>query len=78
MKVAISLPDPVFDAAERLAEQLKVSRSQLYAEALSAYLGSHGADALTERLNAVYGKASAGVDSVLGELQARTLDDEAW
>lgn len=78
MKVAISLPDPVFDAAERLAHQLKVSRSELYAEALAAYLGTRGAAAVTEQLNAVYGKESSGVDKVLDEAQARTLPHEAW
>lgn len=42
MKVAISLPDPVFNAAELLAQELCASRSQLYAQALSAYLESPG------------------------------------
>jgi len=37
MKVAITLPDPVFEAAEHLAQELHIPRSQLYAEALSAY-----------------------------------------
>ena len=38
MKVAISVPDPVFEAGEYLARQLKVSRSQLYSDALAAHL----------------------------------------
>jgi predicted transcriptional regulator len=56
MKVAISLPDPVFRAAEVLARKLRKSRSELYAEAIAAYVGSKGAKALTARLNAVYAK----------------------
>jgi hypothetical protein len=78
MKVAVSLPDPVFAAAERLAGQLKVPRSQLYAEALSAYLGTRGASAITEQLNAVYAGENSGLDAILGAAQARTIENEAW
>jgi metal-responsive CopG/Arc/MetJ family transcriptional regulator len=34
MKTAISIPDDVFAAAERLARRLKKSRSELYSRAL--------------------------------------------
>lgn len=78
MKIAISLPDAVFDAAERLAAQLKVPRSQLYAEALSAYLGTRGAAAVTEQLDAVYAKERSSLDAMLSEAQARAIQDETW
>lgn len=78
MKVAISLPDPVFNAAEQLAHQLKVSRSQLYAEALSAYLGSRGAVAVTAKLNAIYGSESSKVESGLAKAQLQSISHEAW
>ena len=50
MKVAISLPDPVFRAAETLARKLRKSRSQLYAEAIAEYVGKRGAKAVTGKL----------------------------
>ncbi|MGH8122339.1 MAG: CopG family transcriptional regulator [Rudaea sp.] len=78
MKVAISVPNPVVKAAEHLARQRKVSRSQLYAEALSAYLGSRGADAVTAKLNAVYGAESSAMDDVLADAQLRSVANEAW
>ena len=78
MKVAISLPDPVFDAAERLAEEMRVSRSQLYAQALASYLDSHGAAAVTSKLNDVYSKAVSEVDPVLAAAQLAALENEAW
>lgn len=78
MKVAISVPDPIFDAAEQLAHQMKVSRSQLYAEALSAYLGSRGAVAVTAKLNAVYGAESSQVEGDLTKAQFQSLSNEAW
>ena len=54
MKIAISVPDEIFEAGEHLAKQLGLSRSQLYADALSAYLSERGAAAVTAKLNAVY------------------------
>src|SRR5262245_42454497 len=53
MKTAISIPDPIFREAERLARRLKKSRSQLYAEAMADYLRRHDPDAVTEALNRV-------------------------
>lgn len=53
MKTAISVPDEVYEAAERYAERTKKSRSQLYAEALSEYLARHAPDEVTEAMNRV-------------------------
>jgi len=78
MKVAISVPDPVFAQAEHLARQLKKSRSQLYSEAIADYVGSRGAHAVTQKLDAVYGSEKSRVDSALERAQLRSLDDEAW
>jgi metal-responsive CopG/Arc/MetJ family transcriptional regulator len=78
MKVAISLPDPLFVAAEHMAEQLHVSRSQLYAQALSEYLDKRQDTAITQRLNAVHGATPEGVDPGLMKAQLRVLGDEAW
>ncbi|MGH9066982.1 MAG: hypothetical protein ACRD0J_05780 [Acidimicrobiales bacterium] len=51
MKVAVSLPDGVFQEAEALAERLGMNRSQLYARALEAYVGSQEDDPVTRRLD---------------------------
>lgn len=78
MKVAVSIPDPVFDEADRLARDLKVSRSQLYADALAAFMSERGAAAVREKLDAVYGVESAPLDPALARAQSRSLADEAW
>lgn len=78
MKIAISVPDQVFEAGEHLARQLGVSRSQLYADALSAYLSVRGAAAVTARLNVVHAKAPTRLDAALADAQAARLVDEAW
>lgn len=38
MKTAISIPDELFERAERMARRSGTSRSELYAQALDAYL----------------------------------------
>ena len=78
MKIAISVPDPVFQAGEHLAQQLKLSRSQLYSDALAAYLSSRGATAVTARLDAVYGSMDSTLEPGLARAQIKSLDDETW
>ena len=79
MKVAISVPDPLFEAADALARQLKKSRSQLYAEAVAAYLRSMGENAVREQLDAVYATQDSSPDPVLLEMALQTLDpNETW
>ena len=78
MKVAISLPDPIFSAAEQLAKKLHVSRSQLYAQALEEYLDKRHDPVVTERLNAVYSAPSSSIDPALATAQVGAIGDEAW
>lgn len=78
MKVAISLPDPVFRSAETLAKRLKKSRSELYAEAIAEYVGSRGAKAVTAKLNSIYGAESSDLEPALRYAQLESLSREAW
>jgi metal-responsive CopG/Arc/MetJ family transcriptional regulator len=58
VKTAVSIPDPLFEAADQLARRRKVSRSQLYATALELLLAADDDSDITERLNAIYGTSS--------------------
>ena len=78
MKIAISVPDEIFEAGEHLAKQLGLSRSQLYADALSAYLSERGAAAVTAKLNAIYAQESSKLDAAFARSQLNRLADEAW
>jgi metal-responsive CopG/Arc/MetJ family transcriptional regulator len=80
MKTAVSLPDPLFEAADRLARQLGKSRSQLYADAVREYLAKHRDDDITARLNEVYDAEPelAELDPVLDALQLEVLRRERW
>ena len=60
MKTAISIPDPLFEAAERMAHRLAVSRSELYARAMADYLERHKYQNVTKALNKVHGEVPSG------------------
>ncbi len=80
MKTAVSIPDPVFRSAERLAARMKVSRSELNAKALAEFIAEHGDDAMTMRLNEVYAADpdASRLDDALAGMQRRTLGGERW
>jgi hypothetical protein len=54
IKTAVSLPDPLFEAADQVARRLGKSRRQLYAEALRESLERHRDEDITRRLNEIY------------------------
>ncbi len=78
MKTAISLPDTVFQAAEELASRLGVSRSQLYAQAVEAFVKAHLEKNVTEALNRVYEGQTSELDPVLARMQSASLPVEEW
>jgi len=78
MKVALSIPDDLFDSAETLSKKLRVSRSRLYSTALAEFLAKHRGRKTTERLNAVYASEDSRLDPRLRRLQARSLGEPTW
>lgn len=77
MKIAVSIPDTVYEAAERLAARRRCSRSSLYAEALERLLAQEDAEEVTARLNAVYAEEPSQISDELLEAQGRALK-ERW
>lgn len=80
MKTAISIPDAVFEEAERLARQRGLSRSELYATAVAEYVRSQKVLGVRERLDAIYGAhpEESELDAVTRALQRRSLSNETW
>jgi metal-responsive CopG/Arc/MetJ family transcriptional regulator len=78
MKTAVSLPDELFRMAEATARRLRVSRSKLYATAIAEFLEGHRGNSITERLNDVYSRRAARVDSGLHRAQLKSLGKDAW
>ena len=80
MKTAISLPDPLFKAADRLAKRLGINRSELVQRALALMLDKdEGAD-VTAALDKIYGRPDApkGLDPALLPMQLASLPNEDW
>jgi metal-responsive CopG/Arc/MetJ family transcriptional regulator len=78
MKVAVSIPDPIFRAAERVSRRTRVPRSQLYAHALEAYVRERSGEDITERLNEVYARTSPKLDPATEALSLEILRREKW
>ena len=78
MKTAISLPDSVFTEAEALAQQLGLSRSELYSKALQAYLHKYNRQQILSQLNKVYTEESSDLDPTIATMQFMSLPRENW
>lgn len=54
VKTAVSLPESLFEQAEALAGEMKVSRSRLMALALEEFIRRHTNRQLLEQINVAY------------------------
>lgn len=73
VKTAISIPDPLFEEADALAERLSMSRSALYRHALEAFVRTYREDELVRQINEV----CADVDTSVPSDHERATD-EVW
>ena len=78
MKVAVSIPDDVFEEAERLTQEQGGSRSALYAKALQEYVARHAPDRVTEALNAVVDAVGTEPDPFLERAAHRLAKYIEW
>jgi len=79
MKTAISIPDDVFEEAERLADRLQTSRSQLYTRALAEFVARHDDDRVQAAMNAVIDEVGpAALDDFTREAARQTLRRVEW
>ena len=78
MKTAVSLPDELFKSAEAAARRLRISRSRLYAVAISEFLERGPSQSITERLNEVYSRRPAKVDPALHRAQLKAVSRDRW
>ncbi len=78
MKTAISIPDPIFQAAENMAHRLGVSRSELFSNAISEYMKRHKYQDVTESLNEVYRETDSKLDEKLALMQRKSIQEDEW
>jgi metal-responsive CopG/Arc/MetJ family transcriptional regulator len=75
MKTAISIPDPLFERAEALARRMRLSRSELYATALRAFVEDHDQEARRKALDALYAEESSALPDGADRAQARIVSE---
>ena len=82
MRATVTVDDELFAEADRLAEELGLSRSRFYQRALEHYLERLREETLTEQMNRLldrYGEdADAGFASHVAEVWAREMGDDEW
>jgi metal-responsive CopG/Arc/MetJ family transcriptional regulator len=80
VKTAISIPDIIFEDAERLAKRRGWSRSELYARAVADFVKAERFLGVRERLDAVYGNdpEASALDPLLEQIQSQSLPSEEW
>ncbi len=78
MKSDISIPNPVFHAAQNLAKKMGVSLSELYTAAFNAYVSEHETENITDVLDRVYADEPSTLEPELVKMQVVSLDGEQW
>jgi metal-responsive CopG/Arc/MetJ family transcriptional regulator len=79
MKTAISIPDDVFEGAERLARRTKKSRSQLFSDAVREYVARHATNDVTEAMNRVCDElGDTKADPFTSAAARRLLERSEW
>jgi metal-responsive CopG/Arc/MetJ family transcriptional regulator len=78
MKIAVSIPDDIFEDAEYLARRQGKTRSKLYADAIAEYVGVYRTESITEQLNSVYATEDSTLHPALELAQYKVIDEEAW
>lgn len=78
MKTAVSIPDDVFEAADRLARSLDTSRSELYSRALAEFLARHAPDEVTDAMNRACADLGATPSAFRRKAARRILEQTEW
>ena len=78
MKTAVSIPDDIFERAERLASQERRSRSDVYAAALDEYLARHAREEVTDTMNRVCDEVGDTDNVFLATAGRQVLDRIEW
>ena len=78
MKTAVSIPDDVFDGAERLARRTKKSRSQLFSEAIKEYVARHAPESVTDAMDRVCADLGKPSDEFVAAAAHRILVRSEW
>jgi metal-responsive CopG/Arc/MetJ family transcriptional regulator len=78
MKTAVSIPDDLYERAERLARKMRLTRSGLFRIALNEYVVRHTDDDVTEAMNAALLEIGEHFDPFVQAAGLSTLERTEW
>jgi len=78
MKIAVSIPNDVFEEAEQLARRTKRSRSEVYSRALAEYVARHAPDRVTEAMDRALADIGEPADRLVRVASRRVLTRSDW
>ena len=78
MKTAVSIPDDVFEDAERLARRLHTSRSKLYARALAEFVARYDDDRVTALMDEAVCEAGGQPDAFVTAAARQSMQRGEW
>ena len=78
MKTTVSIPDDVFEQAERLARGARKSLSQLFAAALREYVARRAPEEVTDRMDQVCSELDEPADPFVSAAAGRILARSEW
>jgi metal-responsive CopG/Arc/MetJ family transcriptional regulator len=78
MKTAVSIPDRIYEDAERLARRTKKSRSRLFSDAIKEYVERHAPEEITDAMNRVCAELGNTRDEFVSSAARRVLERSEW
>jgi metal-responsive CopG/Arc/MetJ family transcriptional regulator len=78
MKVAISLPDELFEETERLVRRAGKTRSELYRIALEDYIARHDTDRVREAIDSALRNIENPETDFASAAAKRVLEKTEW
>ena len=78
MKTAVSIPNELFDVAERLARRTRKSRSRLFSDALREYVARRSPDKITEAMDEALAEIGESNDTFVAAASRRRLEQSEW
>jgi metal-responsive CopG/Arc/MetJ family transcriptional regulator len=78
VKTAISIPDGLFERANRFAQRIGKSRSQIFQDALREYLARHAPDEVTAAMNRAVETAGESAEAFVAVASRRVLELVEW
>lgn len=78
MKTAVSIPNELFETAERLARRTRKSRSQLFSDALREYVAHRSPDKVTESMDQALAEIGDEGDQFVALASRRRLERTEW